>query len=399
VAADDYGISRADLLVDERSVVRLAVPESRRAEVMGAHTTSPRELGLRAGDVAMLVVEAWDNDTWSGSKAGRSRPVELVVLGPTGVERRSAARQAELVKALVPVLAEMLTDPWPPGDGSGQVARWGEVVGGRYEPLMSLLGELLGDGVSLEARLLRKVVDTGQALIRYSQVAFEPEAVEVPSAESLGMASDLRDDAIVELETALVTLIRMKQNRALSDLMSRTEQVSALVQDLTEMFASEEPDALALLSRVEQLEQLIAELMEMASRLNQSGLQEFVQSRGVEMSNLLEEIRQALSEGRLDDAQELMRRLAQQLGELETGVQENLARSRGEADDSMEQADDLIADLQVLEKEQRDLQAEVQDLREQQDDAFRDEAADLWEDVIAEAEGLSAKGKGWRDAW
>ncbi len=396
-AADDYGIATAALLVDERAVVQLPVPEGRRAEVMGGHETTPRGLGLRAGDSVKLVVEAWDNDTWSGSKPGRSRVVEVVVLGANGVERRSAARQEELVRLMVPVLADMLTDAWPPGDGSGAIAAWGESLGARYEPLIVLMNDLVKDGEGLETRLLSKVVESGQALIRYTQVAFEPEATEVPSRESLATAGDLRSDAVVELESALVTLIRMKRNRALGDLMERARRADALSAELEKMFETEDPDALALLARLDQLEQLVSELMQAASQLGQQGLQEFVNSRGTELSNLMEEIRQAIADGDLEEAQELMKRLAQQLDELSGGIEENMAQSRGEANESMEAAEELIDELTQLEREQRELQGDVQELRAQQDASSREEAAELWAEIGAEIEALERGGRAWQE--
>ncbi|MFT4625461.1 MAG: hypothetical protein ACI8PZ_004129, partial [Myxococcota bacterium] len=399
VARDDYGVASAQLLVDGRVAKRLGVPEGRRAEVQGLELTSPVALGLHAGDTVELVVEAWDNDTWSGSKAGRSRAVELVVLGAGGLERRSAARQKELVRALVPVLAPMLTDPWPPGDSGRALATWGEEVGRRYEPLLALLGVFLADGgqTTTEARLLRHVVDAGQGLIRYTQVAFEPDSVAVPSPESLQTVSELREDAVVELESALVTLVRMERNRALSDLVERTESAGSIAEELESMLARDDADAQALLSRLEQLEQLVMELAQIASQLQQGGLQEFVNSRTTEIGSLVEEIRKAIAEGDLEEAAELMSRMARQLEELERGVKENLAQQSSEADESMAAANELIEELEALEEEQRALQEQVQQLREQQDEAFRDEAADLWKQVDAEAEQVVARGRDWRD--
>ena len=123
----------------------LAEPRERRAELQGGLSPTPTELGLKAGDHVKLAIAAWDNDDVSGHKVGRSREIEVVVLGANGLDARAEDRHRELRKLLLHTLADFLEEPWPPGRTGGAVAAWGEVVSKRYGPVNDWFETTWGD--------------------------------------------------------------------------------------------------------------------------------------------------------------------------------------------------------------------------------------------------------------
>lgn len=396
-ARDDYGIRKVSLAIDgrERDEV-LARPDRRRAEVDGEVRTTPRELGLGPGARVKLSVVAWDNDTVGGSKRGASREIELVVLGARGLDQRQAERREELLALMIPILARQLTDPWPPGDTSGELAAWGETVAGRYQPLAEAV-ERLWSGMSAESqdrKVVGRVLDTGRGLVRFTQVSFVPGATDVPGRDAVQMTSKLRDEAIVALEDGILAFHALKRNRALAALEEQADDLEKVAAQLEELLASEDPDAQEMLARLDQLERQMEALAREAAKLDESGLREFVNLRENEARNLMDEIRKAISEGRMEDARKMMERLSQLVKETGEGIREELNRRGQEADDAQQDADELKAELEALEQEQRALQQEVQALREQDRDGA-DRMAALW----AELEKRAGEHRRAADAW
>ena len=402
---DDYGVKSVTLQVDGADVgVPLYRMVERRAEVFDSLSRTPRDLGLSPGDRVKLRVAAFDNDTVSGSKLGVSRPIELLVLGARGLDRRAAERQAELLKLMIPVLARHLTDPWPAGETGGEMAAWGETLGRRYEPLFAEVEEQWR-GMSreqLDASVMSRVVDSGTELIRYTQVAFTPDDEGEPKEAAFEVSSDLRNDAVVALEEAILAFHRMLRNRALRDVAEVASDLASAAAQLEEMLANDSADAQEMLARLDMLERMMQQLMEEAARLDDGGLREYVNQREGELSNLMEEVRKALAEGDMEEARQLMERLAQQMEAMSQGIQEQMRSRQGEESDAQEQAQELVDELERLEQQQRQLQAETRELREQDGGEQAEKAAELWRQVEEESrkhlESSGAYAAGLKDA-
>lgn len=397
-ARDDYGVRSVFLSVDGRDVEPvLERPDRRRAELGGRKVVSPRDLGLHPGDRVRLSVAALDNDTVSGAKRGESRPVEIVVLGARGRDDQVAQRRQDLVEAMVPVLADHLVDPWPPGKLGDDVARWGEVVADRYRPLSELAEELWRgmSGESADRTAVQQVLKSGRDLVRYTQVGFEPGSALPPPAESFQMTAKLRTDAIVALEDAILMLDRMLELRALGEVARQADELVAAARRMEQALAAQDPDAQELLAQLDQLERMMQQMAKQAEKLSQSGLQEYLNARQSEIEDLVSEIREAIAEGRLDDARRMMERLAQALRDLSSGVDDQMRAAESQADDEQDQARELQEELAKLEREQRALQSQVDQLRQQ--DRSADAADRIWQEIArrstehgAAADGFSA---------
>ncbi|MEO0600950.1 MAG: DUF4175 family protein, partial [Myxococcota bacterium] len=366
-ARDDYGIQKVVLALDGQPTERiLARPERRIADVGKTQKLRPRELGLKAGDRIGLAVAAWDNDTVSGAKMGISRSVELVVLGPTGVGMREAERREELLELMIPLLADFLVEEWPLPGRSGRLAGWGETVARRYEPFMARVESLWQglSGTSHDRAVAQSIVDSGRDLVRFTQVSFEPGSSRLIKGDDLTTLDELRVESIEALEDGILAFHRMQRNQALSELVRQSQQLRAMAQDLEKTLDKPEPDALELLAKLDALESMMQDLAQRAAKLDESGLREFLNSRESEAQSLMEEIRQAIARGDMDEARELLRRLSELVDEMGRGIQEEMERSTRESQQTDDRAAGLQRELEEIEEQQRQLQAEVQQLRE-----------------------------------
>lgn len=385
---DDYGVQRVLLRIDGKDIDRLYSMEERRAEVFGDELTTPGELGLAPGDEVELSIAAWDNNTIGGASVGVSQPVRLVVLGAKGLSDRTEEQRDQLIEAMLTVLADHLVDPFPPGATIGRYAAWGELVSKRYAPLQELVDSewdrLAPD--SLERSALEDAVNAGGELVRFAAVTFDRGSMHAPAVDDVEDLRALRADAIASLEDGILMLDRARRNQALAQAVETATHMEELAADLERVLSQENPDPLQMLAMLEQLQQMMLELAKQSAKLDEGGLKEFLNARQEQMGGLMEEIRKAIEEGRMDDARELMKRLADQMQQMAEGLRDTMERQQGEASDSMAQAEQLMEELEQLENEQRELQQQVQELRDQEDQETAREQNMLWEKIRAESE-------------
>lgn len=387
-ARDDYGVRRVGLAVDGKEGDRVLLrPERRQAEVAATARVSPRDLGLNPGDKVRLSIVAWDNDTVSGSKRGESRAVELVVLGASGVDRRQNERREELLTKLVPILARFLTEPWPPGAMAKDFAGWGEVVSDRYDPLSEAV-ERLWQGIdpnSQDRAIVDRVLESGRKLVRYTQVSFEPQSVEIVQDKVAEIVGGMRDEAVVATEDAILAYHDLLRYDAMAAIQEGAKDLTRAADNLAE--ALDRDDTAEMLARLDQAERMMDQLKKAAERLSEDhGLRELIELRDSENRRLMEEIRKAIAEGRVDDARKMAERLSEQIRAESKAIEEEMARMSEQGEKLDQQAEDLKAELEKLEQEQKALQTEVQALRKEDRDSA-DQMAALW----AELEKLSAQ--------
>lgn len=390
-ARDDYGVERVGLRLDGRDLSRvLSRPSERRAEVWGEYYARPIEMGLSPGDRVSLSVVAWDNDTYQGQKFGESRSIELVVLGPQGLDERAAERQLALRDLMLDILADFLVEPWPPGETSADMARWGELVAKRYEPLEALAEEYWqGFAVeSIEATMTAMVLDSGHELIRYSQVAFSPNSNAKPKESAYIIVADMRTEGVEILEEGILALDRILRMRALREVAERAETLENVASVLDELLEEDEVDAQEILARLDQLERTFNQLMEEAAKLSEGGLREFINARESEIQSLINEAREAISAGDIEEATSMMERLAEQVRQLSEGIKDNLEEMQSEGKDSMSKAKQLVEELQRIEDEQLNLRTQVAQARQEGDASNAEKASELWEKTQEEARKL-----------
>ncbi len=378
-ARDDFGVTRVVVEVDEggrKREVPLRTPPDVPREVGGDLAVTPKELGLRAGTVARLRVAAWDNDEISGSKAGYSSVIEIEVVGPRGREERQARYRKLLRDALVLVLADFLLDPAPPvmvaADGPG----WAEAAGARYERFDALVQEAWGgaESATFDATVLRQVNEKRRALLSFAAGISGARLAEKDAATFV----QLQESNVATVENAVLMLDQVVRAAALASLEELVTQVAEEATELKEDFAS--LDKAAALARLDQLERLYQQLMREAAKLDEGNLREFVNDRSSQVQSLMEEIRKAIREGRMDDAKELMDRLAATMDEMAQQVTDMQQQRQQQGEELQEAMEQVRGELEKLEADQRALRERTQAAREQfgQD---MDEAVSAWEEV------------------
>lgn len=382
-ARDDYGITK--VVVEAKGKARKEVvlrepPDTPRTLGEGLGTTA-KELGLVVGDKVTLRVGAWDNDAVSGSKVGWSAPVEVEVVGPAGSDARSMAVRKQLRDALVLVLADFLLDPSPPAPTGEAVAAWATAANGRYEAFDELVRDAFGgvEPSGVDGVVLGELASARRELLAFAR-AMAPGASAPADAEAM---EKLQAAHVEALEGAILVFDQMIRTAAAARLAELAEQVAREAEALQRELPTLGREA--ALARLDQLERLMERLAEEASRLGDAQLQEFMNARNAEIDELMEQVRKALAEGRLDDARALMDRLAKQLQDLAESLAEQ-QRSQGERSDALQKAmEQLQKDLQALDARQEKQQQATEAAREKFGGDM-DAALKLWQEAEKKAQ-------------
>lgn len=397
-ARDDYGVRGVELRVD--GVVH-RVPTGRKdgPEQLGRLADTPAELGLKPGASVQLVVSAWDNDTVTGSKRGDSRPVHLVVASTDGLDASALARQERLLALLVTALADFLEEPWPPGASEAQVARWGESVGRRLAPLDDLAAAYRSSRRrhGIEDEVLADVMEPLGALVRYTQVAFTPGVTALPAQGAWDTTNDLRDAAVVALEDGAFAIDRVLRMRAMKDVVKRTQALAEMGDALDALVQRPDSERLEVLAELDRLQSSLKELSQASTRLEHGGLRDFITARSGELDALAQSARQAMADGKRDEAQRVMGSLARGLRETAEWMQDELDAAKSRQDATADQVKELREELFAIEEAQRALQADVSAMRESQDAGQAQQVADAWSDLEQAAAALQRDGAAYRD--
>jgi hypothetical protein len=385
-ARDDFGVSRVAVLVDGKEAgADLRRPESRVAEVGDVLHRRPIDLGMAEGGTYELSVAAWDNDTVSGSKRGQSGVIRIVVLGADGLARVTPQQRQELLRMLVDVLGDHLEEPFPPGTTAAELARWGEAVNARYQPVVAFLegfrsrrGRLVADFRPADIAL-----EAGRALIRFTQVAFVPESAELANADSVQMVKDLRVEAIATLEDGILAIDRLMRMAVIREVAESTSILDEMAQRLTDMLARPDvrPDELAAMA--EDTEGFLSGMEELAEQLDEGGLKGFVQMHASEVRSLVQAAQEALGQQQLDEAKKLLSRASDRMGDMSEGITAELQRRQEQAKQQQGNAKSLVEKLKELVKQQDELAGQVQQIRDQLGAGQAGRLAELWKRVVA----------------
>ncbi|MCB9665207.1 MAG: hypothetical protein H6732_13940 [Alphaproteobacteria bacterium] len=397
-ANDDYGLDRVELEVDGQPTgAALSRPRSRLTHAEDVVQRRPLDLGLAPGRTYELVVAAWDNDTVSGSKVGRSSTVRVTVLDEDGAARLTDDKRLELLDLLVALLATHLEDTYPPGRMAGDFARWGETLASRYQPLASFVDQFRGRrGLAPEWAEVEGALEDGSTLIRFTQVSFVPGVVKAAHAGSVAAVDTLRLRAIESTEAAVLQVDGLIGNRAVREISEAAEELAVRAHDLRRFAEAADLGWLSL--ELAELASDARRLDELASRLKDGGLSDLVEARSAEAQALIEEAGRAVAERDVAEARTLSERVAFRLEELADGIREDMERRRERSDSMKGKQRDLIAQLEDLERRQQELAAEVAAARQEADQGYREQVRSLWERVQAQARTVGTTLQAYRDA-
>ena len=406
---DDFGVSRVVLQIeDEDGAVREVVlrePLDAPRELQGTLRMSPRELGLPVGKLSKLRIVATDNDVGAGNKRGSSATLEVVPLGPKGQGARLEAHLRRLRDALVLVLADFLVDPSPPAADAAGMLRWADAAQRRLDPVMALQRAQWGDegSDSMDGPLVAAVFTEAGRLFRFVLTTWEPGSGRRVTAGDLDELQRLSTELVLSIEQATYLIDSALRAVALQQVSEQAEDVAAEAKSLAA--AADDAELGELLARLDKLERMLQALSKAAAALSDADLKEFINSRTNESSQIMEQIRAALDEGRIDEARELMKQLAEQLQQMAESLGDRMAGGQQDASELKEALQKTMDELEALEKDQRALAQELNEAREALGEDVADQLA-AWAEVdeamraLMESSGalLSAAGdgRGWR---
>jgi len=388
-AQDDFGLIRVSLEVttEEGSHrIELRSPLDTPHALRGMIRATPRELGLRPGQSATRRVIATDNNQLGEAGEGASEAVEIAVVGPRGSGRRLARYHKALRDALLLAMADFLEEAVPPANTSLGMTRWASVARKRLESATEIYENQWGDDTpeGIDGTLVSKIFSVSARLIRFVLTTYDANSSRRITEQDLATLAQLHAQTIESLEQAVYVLDAMLRKTALASVAKQSEAIAELARDIATM--SESMQAAELLSRLDRLGRLLGQLQHAAQQLSEGNLKEFVNSQVEQTMGVMDEIRKAIAEGRLEDAKQMLDQLARHLTQFSEGMGDQMAQRQQGEDQMSEAMDEVLDALGNQEKAQEALAQELAKARESMGDEFQQQA-DLW----MKADRLSAK--------
>lgn len=390
---DDYGIASVTMewtKDGELKTAELRSPIDPVAELSGRIRKTPRALGLRPGDTVKLRIAAIDSDKSSGGNRGESEEIVLQILGPRGVGRRLTEYHRKLRDALLGALADFLEEPVPPAENASGMLRWARKTRARLDPVREVYQDQWGDEQSqaVDGQVVREVMEASGRLYRFTIVTFDTGDVQASSgrkakAQDYTTFVTLHGETVVALERAVWLIDEMLRQVAVAQLARMAGDVAEQAAQLKDL-ADSGADADALLARLDRLERLMSKMTEAAQQLSQGHLKEFLNSQMDEARGRADAIRQAIAEGRMEDAQRMLEEMAEQLERFAEGLKEQMTSSQQGDDELAKRLKQLMEDLGALSEEQESLADELAQAR-QQHGGDLDQVMAQWErlDILA----------------
>jgi hypothetical protein len=400
-ASDDFGLSRVALEVDGKAAgADLKRPTAGTKAIDDLVRRRPLDLGMIEGSTYEVQIAAWDNDTVSGAKVGRSRAIKVIVLGADGLASVSREQRAEMMALLLDALADHLEEIWPPGSTSGEMSRWGQTVSDRYRPLATALEGFRSrrGRVVRDFRFAEIAVDAGRELIRYSQVAFVPLDRQAAQPAAMEEVVRLRQEAVATLEDAILSLDRLQRAEAMAEVTEAAQTLADLADEVERELARQDLTAAELVYRAADLSAYVERVKKAAEDTDDGAIRAFVEARAAELAALLAEVGAAAREGDMADARTLMGRASASMRQMAEGLRDELQRRIEQAKEQEGEAKDLAAAIKELIVAQDDLGLQVGTIREETEGARAAQLSELWDRVRASVGKLQRRVTAFEDA-
>jgi len=330
-AKDDFGVTAFRLVVVRQGLGQegkrkdLMTADAAPRELSGRASFRPEDLGGRPGDRLSVFIEALDNDTVSGPKAGRSPTRVLTVFSPAEHHRALIEKERALLDLMIDTLAFTLENPVPKDTKSdverarvvekqAETARRGASV---VAALDALKDDMLKDPLSPD--------DVRRALVHMrsdlDRLARNLDGLTKGARGNIASARPIPAYVFQHLRTYhaeltsalerhilylddLLNAQRLDEARALADDMKRTQE--ALKELLTKYKESPDDETrAAILSEIERLKEQMDALAKRLSELEQDVPDEHLNQEAFRSDEMLSEtsdLDQLIEEGKIDEA-------------------------------------------------------------------------------------------------
>ncbi|MFZ9887592.1 MAG: DUF4175 family protein [Myxococcota bacterium] len=387
-ATDDYGVTRARLVIHRQGTGAapfhkdLTVVEERgRLEVRERGSFTIAETGARAGDKLSVYVEAFDNDTVSGPKAGRSPTRVLTVFSELEHHRRLIELEERLLDRAVHVLGDELEHPLAASlqreETTAQLTQLSaqETVVTHEGELLGLLDEILREVQQdrLTAEDVRRALSNMRAELA---VPFQQKKETLQSTRSAleqkrpvvgyvwRQLESLQTTAVERLERHVLYLEDLLNTQRLKEAEELGKELRRTQQDLKELIAQyrQSPDddkRQRIMEEIQRLRDQLRELGQRLAKVQRDIPDEYLNQESFETREMMQEamdLDRLIEEGKLEDAAAALERMVEQTEKMLEGIEENQEEYGGEEYRELrEKLERFGQELSALEAAQQEL--------------------------------------------
>jgi hypothetical protein len=371
-AQDDQGLGRIDLVLRigaglemRRTLVDI---EDRKLELRTQARFSPESMRLGEVSQVELTVEAFDNDTITGPKYGRSEPISVKILTPKSRHSSAIEQQCELLDSLVDLLALRLTNPPLSSKQSSEELERFTRVSRFSEDVLTRAGKLIAT-LSEDALTPKRVVDVYLQVREdlSNQFVFESRLYNVDVADQKKRRSvdrvqtRLLESAVARMDDVIIEQQLRRVSGSGDNLARERRDLAELLERYVATFSDEARRS--LLDAIARMEKGIAalerELESVRGRVDDTFVNPASELR-VDLRSHLEKLRELIAAGDPQAAMELVASMESDIGRLLTGIEGGLRAFRTERFGEQERVTgELLDRVMALESDQLQLRRET----------------------------------------
>lgn len=382
-AHDDFGIRQIDLIarINEttltKRIKRFRQPEKDSTENF---TWSLALEALQPGDEVQYFLEITDNNNVSGPNTGQSEIYRFIIFDSRKEQENLVRLQEELSEKMIALLANGLVE--------GEILKT-TITDPLYgKKLLTSHADALIDIIGRTQRIKDQAKDfdyfprpyltlldstiSGLTTLRKEQIDTINKiqgTILKPTPVSINMASveNLNGRMVTHLEQDILYLIKMTNRQKIDQVMDIENQLAKLTAALQEELENirDKKSPLAsnqLRSQLNEIQETLQKMMDKLSQQNQSMPDEFLNSKAYESMNMdetmasLEKIMDLANQGKMDEAMELLKKIAEDMRVLANQLDQAKSSMDSLMDNQiMEQINESMMELKFLEKKQKDV--------------------------------------------
>ena len=380
-AHDDYGIHQINLIAQindttlTKSIKRFKQPEK---DTTGNFSWSLSLESLQAGDKVQYFLEIQDNDNVTGPNTGQSEIYSFIIFDSRKEQENLVRLQEELSEKMIALLANGLVEGEVLKATTTNALYGKKLLASHADALIDIIG--LAQRIKNQAKdfdsfpqpyltLLNSIIN-GLTAIREDQIDTLNKIQgtilkHTPASFTIGSIEILNGRMVAHLEQDILYLIKMTNRQKMDQVMDLENQLSQLTQALQEEFENirDKKSPLTpnqLKSKLNEIQQTLQKMMDKLSRQNQSSPDEFLNSKAHKSMNMdetmasLEKIKDLASQGKMEEALEQLKKVAEDLRELANQLDQAKSSMDSLVDNQvMEQINESVAKLESLEKKQK----------------------------------------------
>ncbi|MEZ4271516.1 MAG: DUF4175 family protein [Myxococcota bacterium] len=342
-ARDDFGVGNVNLVIEpdggealKLPMFKATQPDKRRE---GRYRWSIAELTLQAGAGARFYVEAFDNDTISGSKRGVSSSHRLVLFSAQRHHETLLAKQREALGKLVDWLADELVSPFPQTvtvfGRDSLVAAHRVLIGGIgdvAENLQGLLTELRQDtlsGPEIALAFQNVLEHVSEAKLQRTHLLGRVVQGDFSASRLTSYARE-QSANIRQLEKDIIYLDDLMALQQIDELKETARDLLAAQRNLQDLLSEyKQTQDSQLRAQLEQsIRQMRQRMMDLLARMSQIKQQLPGEYRNLESSSMLElgdqidRLEKLLQDGDLDAAAKEIEQMANMLENMMGSIDE-----------------------------------------------------------------------------